>query len=429
VLGFAVAIALGTVALMLPVATRDGQGLSLVDALFTATSAVCVTGLVVVNTASHFTPFGQVVILVLIQVGALGIMTMSTFLAVLVGKRISLRERLVLQEATGSLSLAGLVRLTRTIALVALTIEAAGALVLTGRFARTYPLPEALYLGVFHSVSAFGNAGFDLFSASLQGYATDALVVGVVTALVVIGGLGVYVLLDLFPLRPFRRLGLHTRLVLVVTGVLLAMGVAAILLFEATNPRTLGALPWGDRLVNSLLLSATPRTAGFSTVPVAEMEPVTRFLVMILMFVGGSPGSTAGGIKTTTLATLVLAVRAAATRRTEVCCFERRFPREVVEKALAIFAMGAGLVALSTMALLITEQAPLGDVLFEAVSAFGTVGLSTGLTSELSAAGRLVVAATMFVGRIGPLTLAIAIAQRRPVNAVVAYPEERVMVG
>ncbi len=426
VLGFLAAIAVGTILLRLPWSTPDGRGLSLPDALFTATSAVCVTGLVVVDIGSALSHFGQGVVLALIQAGGLGIMTVSTVFALMVGKRIGLGERLTMQEAIGGFGLAGLVRLTRMVVVAMLAIEAMGALALTALFAREFPFPRALYYGVFHAVSAFCNAGFSLFSTSLQAYSGDILVNLVFMVLIVLGGIGFYVLAELW--QHGQRLSLHSRLAIAVSVALIVVGTLVVLGLEWENPATLGALAPGERLLASLFQSVTPRTAGFNTIPTGMLREGTLFFLIALMLIGASPGSTGGGIKTTTFWMLLAAVRSTLAGRTEIVVFERRLGRELTDKAIVIFVLAIAVVSLTALVLSLTEQATFIQVLFEAASAFGTVGLSTGITSELSLAGRLLLPLTMFVGRLGPVTVAMAITQRRRATTV-RYPEDRVMVG
>ncbi len=437
VVGFALTIAVGTVILMLPQATASGEGADFTTALFTATSAVCVTGLIVVDTATYWSGFGQLIILLLIQIGGLGIMTMSTFVALLLGRRVTLRGRLFLQEALGESTLAGLVRLTRYVLLTTALIEGTGALLLTLRWAQEFPLAKAAYFGLFHSVSAFNNAGFDLFSISLASYTTDFVTNVVITTLFIVGGLGFAVLLDVYFNFFLRgngnhvgksRLTLHTRLVLRLTLALLVFGTVFIFLVEASNPATLRPLGLTDRLLASFFQAATPRTAGFNTLPIAEMQAPTLLLLMIFMFIGASPGSTGGGIKTTTFGSLVLAVWATVTGRHDIVVNEKRLARDIVERALAITMISLGLIFTSTMVLLITEKGRFLPILFESMSAFGTVGLSMGVTQNLSVAGRVVVILTMFIGRVGPLTMAEALARRRR-KGELRYPEERITVG
>ncbi|MCL6450491.1 MAG: TrkH family potassium uptake protein [Acetobacteraceae bacterium] len=429
VLGFLAVIAAGTLLLCLPVATASRRATPVVDALFTATSATCVTGLVVRDTATYWSPFGQAVIALLIQVGGLGIMTMSTLIALVLGKRITLRERLLIQEAGGYITLSGLVRMVKHVLLFTAVLEGAGALALTLRLAFDYPFPRALALGVFHAVSAFNNAGFDLFSTSLVGFVDDFPVILIMAGLIIAGGLGFAVMSEIAAWRRGVRLSLHSRLALAVTAALILGGWIAVFLLELGNPETLAPLSPQGKALASFFHAVTPRTAGFNSVPTGRLRPATQLLTVMLMFIGGSPNSTAGGIKTTTFATVVLAVWAIVRGRPGVEVFERRIPAELVSRALAVTLIAVALVVGMTGVLLITEgQEPLAT-LFEVTSAFGTVGLSTGMTPSLTTAGRLLIVATMFAGRVGPLTLALAIAHRQRRGGVLRHPEEKIMVG
>ncbi len=429
VIGFATLILVGSIVLMLPVSSASGQWTPFVDALFTATSAVCVTGLIVVDTATHWSLFGQAVILILIQVGGLGIMTMSTLVAFLLGKRISLKERLIMQEAFGgTVSLAGLVRLTKHVLVVTFLIEAVGALILFLRWSLDYPLPKALWLGVFHAVSAFCNAGFDLFSVSLVNYVDDWTVILTVSGLIVLGGLGFTVILDLWNHRRGGRFSLHTKLVLVVSGLLIVIGTGVIFVLEYSNPKTLEPLSPAGKFLGALFHSISPRTAGYNSLVTGDLYPGTLFVTIILMFIGASPASTGGGIKTTTFGALVMAVWSTIRGKPEVEVFERRLVRDVVDRGLAITSMAWALVTIFTIVLLVSEGARLIDALFEVTSAFGTVGLSTGLTPKLTDSGKLLITLTMYIGRVGPLTLAVALAQRSQ-HPNLHYPEDRVLVG
>jgi len=431
VVGFASVIIVGSVLLMLPQSTSAGRTTRYIDALFTATSAVCVTGLVTVDTSTHWTRFGQVVTILLIQVGGLGIMTMSTLFAFILGKRISLRERLLIQEALGQSRIAGLVRLTRAILLVTFLFEGIGAAVLAIRFAMDMPLPRAIGFGIYHSISAFCNAGFDLFGNSFAGYVGDPIVNLVVTGLVISGGIGFFVITDLYSTRFGRtgRLSLHSKIALKVTGALILLGTVLIYLFERTNPATLGGLSPLARVLASYFHAVTPRTAGFNTLPVGKMAASSLFLTIVLMFIGASPGGTGGGIKTTTFAALVASVFATVSGRQDVDVEDRRLARDVVDRSLAIALMSLGLVVAVTTLLTLTEKAGFLEILFETTSAFGTVGLSMGLTRNLSTLGKILLIATMFAGRVGPLTIAVAIAQRQKPPNHVRLPEDKVMVG
>ena len=416
--------------LSLPVASANGERLALLDSLFTATSAVAVTGLVVVDTGTYFSLFGQLVILGLIQIGGLGFMTMTTLLAVLTGKRISLRERLVIQEALNNISLSGVVQLSVRVLQLAAVFEGLGAFFLAWKFVPLYGWATGIYYSIFHSISAFNNAGFDLMGGfqSLQGFQGSWLINMVIAALIIIGGLGFTVLLDIGAKRKFSRLSLHSKLVLIMTGVLLGLGFVAFLILEFTNPNTIGELPWWQKLLVSFFHSVVPRTAGFSTVDIGELYNPTLFFLVFLMFIGASPSSTGGGVKTTTIGAMLAASVAIVRGYSEVELLERRLPKEIIFRALAIFLMALGLLSVGTMVLAGTEPFPFLDILFEATSAFGTVGLSTGLTPSLSPVGKVIIMILMFVGRLGPMTAAAALAQRMQTPSY-KYPEEKIVVG
>lgn len=429
VLGFAALILFGAVLLTLPISSSDGKSVGFINALFTSTSAVCVTGLTVLDTATEYSLFGQIVILLLIQAGGLGIMTMSTLFAMIIGKRIGLKERLVIQEALGQFSLSGVVRLTRQIILVTLLIEVIGATILAIRFSLDFPVGRAVYLGVFHAVSAFNNAGFDLFTTSLTRFEGDWAVIPTISFLIILGGIGFTVIKDVWEHRRFSRLSLHSKLAIKVSLVLIVVGTILIYAFEASNPQTLGGKSFSEKLLGAYFHSVTPRTAGFISLPVGLMTSPTLLLTIVLMFIGASPGSTGGGTKTTTFGALVMAVRATISGRDEIILWGRRLTREVVEKGLAITMAALSLIVVMTMILMITEQKTFMEILFEVTSAFGTVGLSVGITPELTDIGKLLISFTMYVGRVGPLTLAVAIAQRHRAPVNVHYPEDRVVVG
>ena len=427
---FAFLILLGSCLLSLPAASRVDR-LDYLDALFTATSAVCVTGLVVVDTLTQFSFFGQLVILILIQCGGLGLMTMATLMAVALGKRISFRNRLIVQEAFNQFSLEGMVRLIKAVGKVTLFFEGLGAAILTLRFAADLGWVKAIWYGVFHSVSAFCNAGFDLFGQfrNLTPYVGDWVVNLVVMTLIIFGGLGFSVIVDLVNYRRShgrRKLALHTRLVVLTTIVLIIFAFVFILLVEWD--KSLAGLPLGQKILAALFQAVTPRTAGFNTVPLTSLHSSTVLLMITLMFIGASPGSTGGGVKTSTFSTLVLMVRATVRGHDEVRFRGRSIPRAVVMRAVAIIAISFSLVLGVTMLLSLADGYPFLSVLFEATSAFGTVGLSMGITPSLSCVGRIAVMLTMFVGRVGPMTLALALAQDR-VNAKLRYPEEMIIVG
>lgn len=415
VLGFAAVILIGTLLLMLPISSASGHSLRFIDALFTATSATCVTGLVVVDTGTYFSVFGQITILVLIQIGGLGFMTMATLFALLLKRKISLRDRLILQEAMNQSSMEGIVRLIRKVLLYSLAIEASCAALLALRWAVDMPFGRALYYGIFHAVSMFNNAGFDIFGGyrSLTGYVNDPTVNIVVMFLIVSGGIGFIVMSDLMDYRKSRRLLLHTKVVLSMTAALILIGTVVIFVFEFTNSRTLGPLNLGGKLWASFFQSVTPRTAGANTVDIAGLRQASQFFIVILMFIGASPGSTGGGIKTTTFTLMIGAVVSMLRGREDIVLFRYRLAQERVFKALTITLLALLLIVSVSMVLSTTEERPFLMILFETTSAFATVGLSMGLTPELTEAGKILISLTMFAGRLGLLTWRMRLARNR----------------
>lgn len=425
-LGFAVVILAGGALLSLPIASETGQRTPFLTALFTANSAVCVTGLVVVDTADYYSTFGELVILALIQVGGFGYMTSWALLALILGWRIGLRERIILTQAHNLYQTGGVVRFTRRIVLMALAIEAAGAVILTLRWWVDLPLARAAYLGLFHSVSAFNNAGFDLMGGfrSLHAYVADPVVTLTVAALIVLGGLGFSVLFDLRA----RRLTTHAKTVLLGSGVLIAAGASLFFLLEFNNPRTLGALPPGPRALAAMFQGVVPRTAGFTTVDLGGLTQPALALIVVLMFIGASPGGTGGGIKTTTFIAPLAVILGTIRGTGDPTLFHRRIPVLVVYKAVTIALVSVAFVMTMTVLLTRVEGVDFLRALFEITSAFGTVGLSTGITPQLSPAGRIILMLTMFGGRVGLLTLAYGLTRRvRPPR--IRYPEDRLYVG
>lgn len=435
--GFAAVILVGTGLLLLPWAQTRGE-VGLVDALFTATSAVCVTGLVVVDTGTAFTFFGQVVILLLIQVGGLGIMTFAALAYLMLGRRLSLASQAALHDAffQRDLGVAFRQRFRQILLLVGLTELAGTLLLFTALCWRGTSGPAALFSAVFHAVSAFCNAGFSLYRDNLVGLRDSPVFVGTIMGLIVLGGLGHLVLTDL--LEQGRRrlsrssaglspLSLHSRVVLRTTAALIVGGWLGLLLFGLTP----GEATWGEKLGGALFQSVTARTAGFNTVDIGLLPLSSLLLLILLMFIGGSPGSCAGGVKTTALAISLAEFRAKLKGEEEVVLLERRVPRPVLDRTVVLVRLAILWNLLGLLLLLTTEAGRAGvgfhDVLFEQISAFGTVGLSTGLTDKLSVAGRLWLTATMFVGRVGPLTLALGILPVRPTH--IRYPEDRILIG
>lgn len=431
-LGFAAIILIGTLLLMLPVATKSGERTDFLTALFTATSATCVTGLVVVDTKTYWSVFGQIVIMLLIQVGGLGIMTMSTLFALILGRKITFKERLVMQEAFNTNSLGGIVKFAKYILMVSFLFESIGAIILTLRFLPQMGLKKAVYYGLFHSISAFNNAGFDLMGnfRSLTGYVSDWVVNLVIMGLIIFGGLGFYVLLDIYEHRHFNKFTLHSKIVITITLFLITIGTLLIFLFEYNNPKTLKPLDFPTKILAALFQAVTPRTAGFNTLSLSDMTIASKFLTIILMFIGASPAGTGGGIKTTTFAVILYTVLSVIKGEEETVLYKRTISRNIVYKAVAISFISVFIIFSVTMVLSITETSNFLTVLYETTSAFGTVGLSLGLTPELSTVGKIIIIFTMYTGRVGPLTLALALAkrQRRP-KPIIKYAEEKIMVG
>jgi trk system potassium uptake protein TrkH len=422
VLGFLALIALGTIVLALPISSAAGEWTRPIDALFTATSAVCVTGLVVLDTATHWSPFGHVVILVLIQVGGFGFMTGSTLLLfLLIGRRTGLRDRVLVQASTGVPELGGVTALVKRIAVFTLLAEGVGAAILAVAFAlRDRDVVDAAWWGVFHAVSAFNNAGFDLIGdfRSLSPFADDPWVLGPVGVLIVLGGLGYAIVGDVLAKRRWIRFALETKLVLATTAALIVGGALAIGAFDWDNPATLGALPVEQRPLNALFESVMLRTAGFAALDTASLTEASLFVVMALMFIGGASGSTAGGIKVNTFAILLVAIVSTARGRPSAEAFGRRIPHILIYRALSVALLSIAVVFLVGLGIeLAVEGASFVQALFEAVSAVGTVGASTGITPELPDPARILVAVAMFIGRLGPLTLVLALTARaRPVT-------------
>jgi trk system potassium uptake protein len=417
--------------LSLPVATAEGSRADLVTALFTATSAVCVTGLIVVDTETYWSRFGQVAILVLIQIGGLGIMTLATLVAAMLSRRMGLRARLVAQAETKAMTAADIRRVIRNIVFFTLSCELVVAVVLAARFLIAYGQApgQAIYGGVFHAVSAFNNAGFSIHADNLMRYVADPWINLVVAAAVITGGLGFPVIFELA--RSWRRpktWTVLTRITVLTTVTLLVAGTIAIAAAEARNHQTLGPLTGGNKLVGAFFASTVARTAGFNTVDVAAWRPETLLIHDILMFIGGGSAGTAGGIKVTTFGLLAYVIWSEMRGQPDVTVGRRRISSTNQRQALAVALLGIGLVVPSALLLLVLSPFPFDVVLFEAVSAFATVGLSTGITDDLTTPAQLLLAVLMFVGRTGPLTLASALAVRERARRY-RLPEERTVVG
>lgn len=433
-LGFAALILLTALLLMLPAASNSGAWTDPLTALFTAASAVCVTGLVVADTAAHWSLFGRAVLLAAIQTGGLGVMTVMVVSAVMLGRRIGLRQRTVLAESVASMTLGGVLRLTRRALLVTLTVELCGAALLAFRFVPMLGPVRGTGYAVFHAVSAFCSAGFDLMGTvsgpytSMESFASDPLVMPVLSALILLGGLGFPVYDDLIERRfRFRRLSLHTRVVLALTPALVLVP-AALLFFWESGASMAGMSP-AQRLPASLFAAVTPRTAGFSAAPAERLSPAGRLTTMLLMLLGGNPGSTAGGAKTTTLLVFLLLALASLRRREDVTLFGRRLPGELLRRACSVVMLYLLLIFLAALAVCAAQpDLPLDHVLFEVVSALSTVGMSCGVTQRLNAFSRIVVILLMYAGRLGSLSFALLLV-RRPASPPVRCPEGSILIG
>lgn len=416
-LGFFTIIMLGAVLLTLPISVKDGQTPNFLTSLFTATSATCVTGLIVVDTFTHWTIFGQLVILCLIQIGGLGFMTVATLLSLVLRRRISLKERIVLAESISQYSVQGIVSLARKILFVTFAIEGIGATLLAIDFVPRFGLRTGIYYGIFHAVSAFCNAGFDIMGrfgqfVNLSPFIDDIYVNVIIMSLIVIGGLGFAVINDVSKNHRFKNLTVHSKLVLSVTGVLLLAGFVFFVIAEFNNPQTLKGRSPATIATAAMFQSVTTRTAGFNTMNLTGMTPQSVLMSDILMIIGGSPGSTAGGIKTATIGVIFFTVISAIKGRNDTQLFKHRLPHAIVIRAFVLAIFGLTLTFLSTIILTSCEGVSLSAALFESASAFGTVGLTLGITPSLDIVGQLTLIITMFLGRVGILTTLLAIGNR-----------------
>lgn len=433
VLSFAILILTGSLLLNLPIASNNGRSIGYIDALFTATSASCVTGLVVADTLTQWSLFGQIVIMLLIQTGGLGIVTLATFFSVLLGRKVRLKGMLLAQESINHFSFEGVLKLIRNVVIVTFSIEFIGAILLSISFVPKFGL-RGIYLGIFHSVSAFCNAGFDLMGGykSFTEYNNDPLVIYTISFLIITGGLGFMVWKDLFQYRKTKSLLLHTKVVLSVTACLLFFGTLFFYVSEYFNPATMQDFTFFQRINASFFQSSVSRTAGFNSIDLGGMKEITKVATCFLMFIGGAPGSTAGGIKVTTFGVLLVAIISQVIGSGDTIMFKRRVAHQVTNKSLAITGL-AGMVVLfvTTFVLAIQDTIPFIDVLFEAVSAFGTVGMSTGTTRSLYGVSKIAIILTMFLGRVGPLSFAIAFTLRsnKKTASDTVYPEGKIVVG
>ena len=441
-LGFLATIVLGMFLLMLPVSSAEGIWTNPVDALFTATTSVCVTGLVVVDMSSYWSIFGQIVVLLLIQIGGLGVVTLTTSIIVFMGKKVNLKERLLLEDAYNLNTLSGLVRFMKKVLKGTMLVECIGAICYCFVFVPRFGVIKGLWVSVFNSVSAFCNAGIDIIGPnSLMEYVAHPWINLVTMLLIIIGGIGYIVWWDVLHVagmcrrkeiairKFFHRLKLHTKLVLLMTGALILIGALTVLALEYSNPQTLGNLSLWGKIQAAFFQSVTLRTAGFATIPQQGLLDATSLVCMLLMFIGGSPVGTAGGIKTTTVAVLLISALSVAKGKEEVTVFRRTIARETVQKALAVTTFSLIVVILAVMTLLTLEQGSFMEITYETISAIGTVGLSRNFTTSLDAAGRVVISLCMYLGRVGPISMMIAFTYKRGKNMLVTYAKEDVTVG
>lgn len=434
--GFALVILLGAILLTLPIASNSGASGGFVNALFTSTSAVCVTGLVVVDTGTYWSVFGKFVIIFLIQIGGLGFMSLTTMFFVLAGKRITIKDRLLIQSSVNMDSLSGVVKFTKYIFFSAVAIETVGALILALVFIPEYGFIKGTAYSFFHAISSFCNAGFDLFGnySSLTKYVDNFIVNFAIAGLIILGGLGFAVTSDIINIRKFEKMTMHAKLALTVTGFLLIIGFVLFFIFEYNNPKTMGNLSLPGKLMAAFFQSVTPRTAGYNTIDIAALTTPSLFLTMLFMFIGASPGSTGGGIKTTTFAIIILTVVSVLYGKKDVTVFKRSILGPAIRRSISVIVIALGIVIFMIFVLLCTEpEASFETVVFEVLSAFGTVGLTTGLTPHLSIGGKIAISITMFVGRLGPLTVAYAISrsEKRARENVGNFklPEGNIMIG
>ncbi|BAY34852.1 putative Na+-transporting ATP synthase [Nostoc carneum NIES-2107] len=436
-LGFLAVITVGTLLLMMPFSTTSGNWNDPIVALFTSTSAVCVTGLSVVDPGTYFSFWGQFFILLLVQIGGLGYMTTTTFLILLIGRKFDLRDKIAIQQALDRPGMSGSNQVIRSIIATTLIFELTGVFLLIPAFVPTYGLDQGLWLAIFHSINSWNNAGFSLFKDSLIGYQSSALVVFTVSGLIIFGGIGYQVILEMyFWLRDRLQqktqkqiFSLDFKVATSTTCILLFIGTIAFLAIEARNPQTFGGMNLPDKLLSAWFQSVTPRTAGFNTIDIGKMTTAGLFITIALMFIGASPGGTGGGIKTTTLRVLTSCTQSILQGKEEVLLYERKVAISLILKAVGVLVGSVATVILSTVLISLTDpKLDFIQILFEVVSAFATVGLSTGITATVSTTAKLVLIATMYIGRVGVLLLMSAIlGDPRPTR--IHYPEENLLVG
>jgi trk system potassium uptake protein len=428
-LGFATAIFIGSLVLLIPQMTTGGT-ISYIDSLFASTSAICVTGLIVQDTPTFFTDLGKIVLLILIQIGGLGIMTVGSIFGLILGRKIHIRDKFYINSSFGTSQSFSASKFFMVIAGTTFTIEFIGFIIMTAifYFKHLYTFKTSMTFSLFHTVSAFNNAGFSLYSNSLESFSSDVPLNLIFMVLIVLGGLGFPVISEIITLKKVRHLSLHAKVVLSATAILILTGTVMFLILEFNNPESIANKSLPIKLLASFFQSITSRTAGFNTMDIASLNPATALVIILLMFIGASPGGTGGGIKTTTFVTVAAAGLRSIRRRNQVTIFKRKLPASLIYRALSLTITAIVLIIISTIGILAFENYSLKEVLFEVVSAFGTVGLSTRITPALSIPSKIILIVTMFIGRIGISTLSVAIAIRGVVNKM-TYPEENITIG
>lgn len=430
ILGFMGAILIGTLFLMMPFSSSGEENISFLTALFTITSAVCVTGLSVIDVGKELSTAGQIILLIFIQLGGLGIMTFSSFILLLIGKKITYEERELLKEERNLENNGGILWFLKKIILTVVIIEGTGALFLALRFVQDMEIKKAVYYGIFHSVSAFCNAGFSLFSTNLEKYAGSFVVTMTTAYLIIIGGIG-FTVIDsiLFATRKkVKRFDLTSKVAILVSMILVILGTVLFLILEYNNRGTIGEMSFFKKILASFFQSVTTRTAGFNSVPFGNLTEGSVFLFCILMFIGASPGSTGGGIKTTTFGVIIFYVISVVKKRESVVIFNRRIGWEVLNRAIVVLVLSLLYVGIITLVIVSIEDFTLEQTIFEVISAFATTGLSLGITADLGTISRILIICTMFLGRLGPMTFALALGGSNKVEKI-QFPKENILVG
>ncbi len=430
ILGFLLVIFIGIFLLMLPLSLQEGKSLNFLEALFTVVSAVCVTGLSVVDVSEVFSPFGDVILITLIQIGGLGVMTFSSIVFLLAGQKMTLYTRILLKEERNANSVGEILNFVRLMLLTVFIIESIGAIILTHEFQKMMPYEQAIYYGIFHSISAFCNAGFSLFSNNLESFRGNPVISLTISYLIILGGMGFAIINSFIMMirKGVSRFTLTSKLAIQISMILTFGGAILFFLLELPNSATLSPLPCSEKIIASIFQSVTLRTAGFNTIPLENLRSATVFMACIWMLIGASPGSTGGGIKTTTLGVILFYVIGIIRGKEHVEIFNRRLDWDVMNKALALLVVSLSYIALVILLLLVLEPFSMEKIVFEVVSAFGTVGLTMGITPYLSISSKLIIILTMFVGRLGPMTIALALGEKKK-KARVQYPKEDILIG